>query len=287
MSEKLQFELERSKETIAAEINAIKIQTQNMMLHASAEIGKRLTEAKDLVQHGEWGDWLKVNVDYSQSTANNLMQIHKEYDSNSQTFANLNYSKAIALLGIGSEEREAFVQENNVEEMSTRELQKAIKEKQALEKELAKASQAKAEALQEKVALEKQVATLTQEIANLGETDTEEQQDEVKALRENLKHVQDRADQLEKQLREKPLEATTVEVIPNEVQQELDDLRAKLSEQGDPTVITFRVRFKSLVDEFNATIETLEEIADEETKRTYKTAIHKLMDKMRATLESE
>jgi len=77
---------ERSADVIAAEINAIKFQTQTMMLQASAEIGKRLIEAKEQLPHGEWGKWLKENVEYSQSTANNLMQIHMEYSSNSQAF---------------------------------------------------------------------------------------------------------------------------------------------------------------------------------------------------------
>ncbi|WP_054768719.1 DUF3102 domain-containing protein [Lysinibacillus parviboronicapiens] len=111
---------ERSTDVIAAEINAIKFQTQTMMLQASSEIGKRLIEAKGQLQHGDWGKWLKENVEYSQSTANNLMQIHTEYSANSQVLGNLSYTKAVALLGIDAEEREAFVQENNVEELSSR-----------------------------------------------------------------------------------------------------------------------------------------------------------------------
>ncbi|UTW68646.1 DUF3102 domain-containing protein [Anaerobacillus sp. HL2] len=48
-------------------------------------------------------------------------------------------TKALALLGVSlEEEREEFVVEHDVEQMSARELQKVIKEKQKLEKELAK-----------------------------------------------------------------------------------------------------------------------------------------------------
>ncbi|UTW70887.1 DUF3102 domain-containing protein [Anaerobacillus sp. HL2] len=67
----------RTPGVIATEINSIKGQTRAMVLHASAEIGKRLVEAKELVAHGEWSDWLKNHIDYSQSTANNMMQIYR------------------------------------------------------------------------------------------------------------------------------------------------------------------------------------------------------------------
>ncbi|MBQ7124922.1 MAG: DUF3102 domain-containing protein [Clostridia bacterium] len=54
---------------------------------------------------------------------------------NSQTIGNLPYTKALLLLSVPSEEREEFVEENNVVEMSNAELKKAIKERdEALEK---------------------------------------------------------------------------------------------------------------------------------------------------------
>ncbi|WP_396391509.1 DUF3102 domain-containing protein [Desulfosporosinus shakirovi] len=38
-----------------------------------------LTEAKALLKYGEWGKWLEESVDFSQSRANKLMRIFKEY----------------------------------------------------------------------------------------------------------------------------------------------------------------------------------------------------------------
>ena len=141
----------RTPEVIAAEINSIKEQTRRMVLANSIEIGRRLAEAKQMLPHGEWGKWLEVNVDYSPSTANNLLNIFEQYASDqlsifgdnvkSEAFANLSYTQAVALLGVPEEEREAFVVENKVEDMSTRELQKTIAEKKKLEKELKKAQQ--------------------------------------------------------------------------------------------------------------------------------------------------
>lgn len=130
----------RTQDTIATEIKTIVVQTQKMMLDSAVEIGRRLTEAKELVGHGEWGDWLKEKVDFSKSTANNCMRIFEEYGdkqitlfgavSNRQTFGNLSYSKALALLAVPEDEREEFVKDNEIEDMSTRELERKIKELQ-------------------------------------------------------------------------------------------------------------------------------------------------------------
>lgn len=138
--------LERTPTIIAAEINNIKDQTKKMLLFNSIEIGRRLTEAKTMVNHGEWGKWLEESVDYSQSTANNLMRIFDEYGANqlslfdnnakSQALGNLSYTQAVALLGLPREERDQFIEEHDLSSMSTRELQQTIKEKQELEEKL-------------------------------------------------------------------------------------------------------------------------------------------------------
>lgn len=279
-----QLTTERSTDVIAAEINAIKYQTQNMMLQASAEIGKRLTEAKAQLQHGEWGNWLKENVEYSQSTANNLMQIYNEYGANSQALGNLSYTKAVALLGVDAEEREVFMQENNVDEMSARELQKIIKEKQQLEKEMTKQEKA---AAKEKKLLEKDIQELTAQLENARQQHNENEvsEKEINRLTQELAVAESRAKQLEVDLKAKPLEAATIELIPDEVQKELDSLRKKMSESSDPAEVKFKVMFDSLIKTFGATLEAAEDISNHDIRVKYKNAIHKLMDKMRATLD--
>lgn len=126
----------RTPEVIAAEIRFIDNQARQYVLQSAIEIGNKLDEAKALVKHGEWGEWLKVNVNYSQSTANNFMRVSKEY-VNSQALANLNYSQAVALLSVPADEREAFAEEVNASDKSTRELQAAIKAREEAERQLA------------------------------------------------------------------------------------------------------------------------------------------------------
>ncbi|SDH31263.1 DUF3102 domain-containing protein [Desulfosporosinus hippei] len=129
---------ERTPQIIAAEINSIKDQTGRMLLYSSVEIGRRLTEAKSMVNHGEWGKWLESSVSYSQSTANKLMRLFDEYGAklttgqdsgNSESIPNLSYTQAIILLGIPEEERESFVAEHDAANMSTRELKQAVQER--------------------------------------------------------------------------------------------------------------------------------------------------------------
>lgn len=141
----------RTAAVIAGEINSIKAQVRNIQLSASVEIGRKLHEAKALVAHGEWESWLSENVDYSQSTANNLMRIATEFGdeqislfsgaSNSETFANLTYSQAVALFALPAEERAEFVETHDMESMSTRDLKAEIeavkREKEALTERIA------------------------------------------------------------------------------------------------------------------------------------------------------
>ena len=129
----------RNIETVTEEINILTAQAQTTAIAYIIELGRRLTEAKAMLPHGEWTKWLKDKVNYSQSTANNYMKIYEEYGTkapallgsvaNSQAFANLNYSKAVALLAVEREEREEFVIKNDVESLSTRELNEMIKER--------------------------------------------------------------------------------------------------------------------------------------------------------------
>lgn len=152
----------RDVEIITAEINTIKTQTQRMLVANAIEIGRRLVEAKSMVAHGEWGKYLEERVNYSQSTANNLMKIFQEYGdnqeslfdsfANSQTFGNLTYTKALALLSVPAEDRQDFAETHDVEKLSTRELEELIKTTQQ-ERDQATAREAEAkDKLEETVA---------------------------------------------------------------------------------------------------------------------------------------
>lgn len=124
-------EMIRTAETIAAEINMIKAQVRQTAVLATIEIGKRLKEAKAMVPYGEWGKWLETNVDYSERKAQNAMALAEEYArKDPQAIADLDVTKAVMLLAVPGEEREAFMAEHAVEDISVRELKAAIQQLQ-------------------------------------------------------------------------------------------------------------------------------------------------------------
>lgn len=139
MSQIINVPEERTIGMVTMEIKTLQKQAQQVVLGYAIEIGRRLTEAKQMLPHGAWGPWLRDEVNYSKSTANNFMRIFDEYgadqqslfgpEAKSQTLGNLPYTKALRLLAIPEEEREEFVESNRVEELSTRELDKLIKER--------------------------------------------------------------------------------------------------------------------------------------------------------------
>ncbi|MEG1492384.1 MAG: DUF3102 domain-containing protein [Oscillospiraceae bacterium] len=183
--------LVRNIDTITVEIKAL----QQKTLACAVEIGRRLLEAKSLLPHGEWGDWLSERVEFSQSTANNLMKLFKEYGSaesalfgaasNSQALENLSYTKALRLLAVPENEREDFALEHDIESLSTRELEALIRErdealkakeaaeKEALEVDVCRAlalaeAQERADKLQEKIEnSEARAADLNRELTEL------------------------------------------------------------------------------------------------------------------------
>lgn len=92
------------------------------------DIGLRLIEAKEMLSHGEWLPWLKENVCFSETTAQSYMKVAKEFP-NPQLVGDLGVRKALTLLALPSAERENFLEEHNVIDMTSRELERAIWER--------------------------------------------------------------------------------------------------------------------------------------------------------------
>ena len=137
---------QRSLATVTAEIRAYQDAARRMAIQYSIEIGRRLIEAKEMVNHGEWGNYLREELGFSQSTANNHMAMFRAYAADqmrldgdnlkNQAFGNLTYTQALALLALPSEEeREAFVESHDLAAMSTRELREELRRRNETEGE--------------------------------------------------------------------------------------------------------------------------------------------------------
>ena len=127
----------RSSNTIAAEIVAIANQAKQMAVMSAIEIGKRLEEAKAMVGHGEWGAFVERECLLSHRSANNCMKLFREWRDNpkSQALANISYTNAVRLLSMPEEDREELMQEYDVTQMSSRQLDEVIKERNELNAE--------------------------------------------------------------------------------------------------------------------------------------------------------
>jgi len=281
----------RTADIIAAEINGIKAQTRTMLLCSSIEIGRRLVEAKGMVEHGQWGEWLGKSVDYQKSTANNLMRIFEEYgadqiplfgdNSKLQAFGSLTYSQAVALLGVPADDREKFIEENNLEEMSTRELQAAIKERDELQRKLdsskkfgndvaEKYNKLREETtdLQDKASSSDRLFRKEQETVKMlqGELEKERRrtkdevarlvklledaraegrsEEDVKALTDKLDDAQRQVEELTQKLQQPvTVEPVIVEKIPEDIERELEELRKQKQDAQADTVNPAILRF--------------------------------------------
>lgn len=120
----------QTADSLAVEVRTI-VQVAQRQIHqvvasAAMDIGDRLTEAKKLVPHGEWEAYVRERCGLNPRTAQTYMQMAANREK-AQTFADLPFSKALALLALPDGQAEAFAAEHNPEELSTRELKAQIK----------------------------------------------------------------------------------------------------------------------------------------------------------------
>ena len=146
-----EIQTQRTPDIIGAEIRGLTQQAKTMTLWFGIEIGRRLTEAKEMLEHGQWLPYLKEQTEFSQPSASRLMRLYDEYgvkqtslfgaELNYSTLNNLSISNALRLLAVPEDEREEFAAEHDVEHMSARELDELIKQRDEAEKRAAKAEE--------------------------------------------------------------------------------------------------------------------------------------------------
>lgn len=218
------IQTQRTPDIIGAEIRGLTQQAKTMTLWFGIEIGRRLTEAKEMLEHGQWLAYLKEQTEFSRSSAGRLMTLYKEYgaaqtslfgaEANYPTLNNLSISNALRLLAVPEDEREEFAAEHDVEHMSARELDELIKQRDEAEKRAAKA--------------EEQVQQAADGAAKADEQYQKAKQ-ELHLLREKLGNAEAQKAAAEKELselRERPVEVA-VEVDEKAVEEAVTAARAK------------------------------------------------------------
>lgn len=294
----------RDLNMIGGEIRFLYEEGTKTELSYAIKIGRRLKEAKELCEHGQWADWLKENVPFSQSKANKLMAVYEKFganqesffgEANSETFTNLGLSQAFLLLSVPDEEREEFVKENNVEDMTAAELRKAIKErdeavkaKEAAEAEAGKlrasntelndkANRATAaEANASKYRAEKAAAEEKAAVAERKEKAAKEELEKLKANpeipEEKLKEISEAAEKTAKEEAAKVITEAEKRLAAT-----ADELKAAQSQlkMSNPDVAEFKIYFVQFQESFNRVLGMLKKIKgnDAETAEKLKSAI--------------
>lgn len=247
----------RTPETVGAEIRNLTSAARYLNVYYAVEIGRRLTEAKELVPHGEWLSFLKNETEFSQPTANRFMRVFAEYGSEQgslfgaetkySTLNNLSVSNALRLLAVPEEERESFALEVDAEHLTTKELEDAIRER----------DEAKA-ALQE----------LKEEMAETSEM-LDKKTDEYAALSAAAREYKENAEAAEarvKELEERPIEVAVQEPDPEEVERRVKEatvaLRAE-KQMAEEKLAKEKERAKAATDKLR---EQLKDAEDRITK---------------------
>lgn len=244
-------------------------------------IGRCLIEAKDMLPHGEWLPWLTEQVEFSPRTAQNFMRLAREW-SNTQTLADLGASKALTLLALPAEEREQFMEDHDVIDMSARQLEQAIKERDEARKaaeearaEATTAEQARAKmaedmtllnarlagaredrerALQDAAKLEEELAELKTRPVDVAVETVADPEALEKARAEAVAEMQGKLDRAKE--RQKRAEAQA-----KEAQADLEQVKTQLQESerarknavlaSDEDMATFQVLFQQAQDQAN------------------------------------
>lgn len=237
----------RSIDTITAEILAYKQQAGVSIL----EIGKRLTEAKAQLEHGEWLDWLENSVGINKRAAQRFMQLAAEY-ANASTLTHLGYSKVLALLAVPAEKREEFAAEVHAEDLSVRELKEKIRER---EDALQQAEQERDSARRELTIRQMELNAQKERSASLAQ----ERQDLLDKLQE---------------LKNRPAEVATVDATEEQIraaeqrgmehnQWELDVAKRQLNEQAERAS-----RLQQQLDEKRQELRRLKQDAEDASEDT-------------------
>lgn len=286
-----EMKLMRTPEVIAGEINVIKAQAREVYCRSAIEIGRRLTEAKAMVPHGGWLEWLEVNVEYSERTAQELMRMYEEYgkNTNPQAIADLNYTQAVILLGLDRETRTELLESGNVADMSTRDLREEVRRlNEEIEKRQvtidqllgdqeraedkvrdAEAQMEEVDALREEREKAMRDAETARQVAADMKSRAEKGENEARRLRAELEAEKNKPEPL-------PV-VEKVEVVPPDVEAELNALRERARTAPNEKVVLLREAYRQLTEQFKAIEKLINEVDELEpaTAERYRVGVAK------------
>ena len=304
---------ERTLSVIASEILYIESQVARTALEGAIQIGLKLKEAKEKVEHGQWENWCHENLNYSKSKTEKLMRIASEYgDENSiyaktYTCTDLSISKDLSLLQVPEEEVKNFSENNDVESMTVKELNEKIKSLES-EKELraVEVNVITEEYEKRLTAADEELEHIKNELAELQdstadpetladlEAKLEKAKKEEAKLRENIElekasrdlHIQQAVEEKAEQLRKEAEQEAAgrlseAESRNTELAEQLERLERKLEGRADESLILFKLKSDQLQEVFRECLQA----ADEAGNPNLRQALKRLMQNLTGGIE--
>lgn len=220
------------------------------------------------------------------------------------------------MLAVPAEEREEFVKENHVEDMSTRELQEAIKARDEAEEKLQKEKAAADERVR---AAQRQAESVMEELDKLkDEVKNSKDKKELEKLKSQLKDVKDK---LKAHENLHSIQMEEVEVVQKQNQEEINRLKAELAaaeaKESEPSeemqaeierlkeqlkkaellgaerlatdeeTARFKVLFETVQNNFSELMDAMYSMRNEEKRGKGKAAVRALLERLMKELDAE
>jgi len=222
----------KSTEQLTAEVNAKYWQAEGLA-HMSymilADAGRRLIEIKSRIPHGKFEDWCTDNLEFSKSKAEKCMKLARKMDdenslfSKTETFTDIEISTVWALLAAPEEVAAEVIENNDVADMTVRELKEKIAQLKK-EKEEAEA-RADAASLDAYSGSEQELADMQHSVEHLN--------DQLKAEQDkNTKMTSELSDAKEKLKKEKVKVKELKDAQEEEVKKAIDAAEADIREKA-------------------------------------------------------
>ncbi|NLD19155.1 MAG: DUF3102 domain-containing protein [Clostridiales bacterium] len=241
---------------------------QRMLIQTAINIGRQLTEAKEFIKHGEWENWLKERVNFSQRTANNFMKVYKEYGNdkinNSDVITSLNYSQAVELLAVPSDDREEFAKEVNAKDMTIKELRENIKaikeEKDSADSQLKKIEAEKESLVKENSNKQKDLDSLSERVSQLRKEKQEATQNQDKALEEKIaKAIEKEQKKITTLEEEKKSLAEKITALQNSQKEAITQAKEAEQKKAEKLLEKKNKELESATNRFKSQIEKIKE----------------------------
>ena len=276
---------ERTLPVIASEIKIIEQQTAKTVLENGVQIGIRLQEAKEKAGHGNFEEWCQENLNYTRRTAERFMKLSTEYAdengiiSNATTLSHLSISKALTLLKVPEEDREEFVEEHEVDTMTVKELEQAVREAKAeaesANKQLKAREDSEADLMSQLEKEKKSAETAKEKLKKEKEKREEEIASAVAKEREEIR---------EQAKKEAGAALSEAEKARDDLADENAALKRRLDNSGNESIVKFKILVDQLQDIFDQAGQCILVEPDQERSDKMNAALKQVIEKFKEEL---